>query len=525
MPQADVTASTTGTPSGDSGLPRTDSSGPPVSTGIAALDERTGGLVAGESYLVTGSPGPAKLVAALHFLDAGLAVGERTAVVTAATGEEFVRIADSWGVGLEDAWRDGRLVVTGFRNDFELRATRSVTPDDVLDELDEVLGPGLGRIVVDPGTLFLAGGARSLLGAAYLRWARRHPATVGTTFSLDGDGATLPASADWLLHATAGRLVVERRAGELYQITLVPSVPTGMGKVEPVSLMLAPGKGLRKPDHFPARRGEDRGAVDPDRLLLLVLGQESSGELAGWAEAGFRTTVVREILDAVDAVQEAGETDAGFGAVLVYGPRAHIQGATRAVRTLRPLTRAAMVFASDDDVRAQDRIHMLEAGADECLTGGIDLPELDLRLRQAALSGARTLPGEFRDGPPPGGSGNRGQVDGARFMAEVERRAARPVENVFSVVRIRTAPVDGEEMDRLLLAEIRDEDGDLFTDDAGGHLVLLQGARAHQARPFVDRVLGHFEGREGALTVDVLSHPADGPAIRALLEDAGGDSG
>lgn len=498
---------------------------PPVSTGIPPLDDRIGGLEAGASYLVTGSPGPMKLVAALHFVNAGLDAGERVAVVAGAPAEELIRIAESWGILLRDAWLDGRLTLVGFRDDFELRATRSVTPDDVLDELDAVLAPNLSRIVVDPGSLVLASGARTLLGAAYLRWALNHPATVCTTFSVDGDGATLPASADWLLHATSGRLVVERRAGELYQITLVPSVPTGRERVEPVSLMLDPGAGLVKPERFPSRRGDDRGAGDPDRLLLLVLGEGGADEVTGWARAGFRTTVKKEILDAVDAVQSGLAEGAGFGAVLVCAPRSHVQSASRALRTLRPLTRAALVFASDDDIRSADRVQMLEAGADECLTGGMDFPELDLRIRQAALSCARTMPPALRHESPAEDGEVRGLVDGQVFLQEVDRRAARPVENVFSVVQVRTAPVDGTEMDHLLLDEIRDEDGDLVTRHAGGHLVLLQGARSHQARPFVDRVLGHFQGREGALTVEVLSHPADGPAIRALLEGAGGESG
>jgi len=491
-----------------------------VSTGIPPLDARIGGLRPGASYLLTGAPGPVKLVAALHVLQVGLERDERVGVVTGAPVEDFLRIARSWGVDLTAAWRSGRVQIAGFRQDFELRATRSVSPREVMDELDLVLGRDLSRLIVDPGANFLAGGSRSFLGSEYLQWARSHPATVCTTLSLDGDGATLPAGADWLLHATDGRLVVERRSGELYQITLVPSVPTGLERVEPVSLMLDPGAGLKRPDHFPSRRGDDRGAVDPDRLLLVDLGEEDGGELRRWAEAGFRTTAVREVLDGMEAIQQ----DDSFGVILVRSPRRRIRDARQALRTLRPLTRGALVFASDDDVRSADRIHMLEAGADECLTGGIDLPELDLRIRQAVLSGSRALPPRRGEGVDPDGD-LRGRVDGTAFRAEVLRRASQPVENVFSIVQIRTAPVEASEMEAILMEEIRDEDGDLMTGLSAGHLVLLQGARTHQAEPFVARVTSQLRGREGALTVEVLSHPADDTAIRALMEDVGDQSG
>ena len=43
-----------------------------VPLGVAPFDERTGGIQAAGSYLIVGVPGPAKMVAALQFLHAGL---------------------------------------------------------------------------------------------------------------------------------------------------------------------------------------------------------------------------------------------------------------------------------------------------------------------------------------------------------------------------------------------------------------------------------------------------------------------
>jgi hypothetical protein len=167
-----------------------------VRSGIAPLDERLGGFIAGGSYLIVGSPGPAKSVAALHFLHAGAAMGERTLLLTASTPDEVLDGARAWGLELQPGWIEGALRILGFKDDFELRAVRSLEPDEVIAELDQLVGPEPVRIAIDPGSLFLGAGARSLLGSAFLAWARRHPATVCTTFSVDGDRAGLPAVAE-----------------------------------------------------------------------------------------------------------------------------------------------------------------------------------------------------------------------------------------------------------------------------------------------------------------------------------------
>ena len=58
-----------------------------VPSGIGPVDERTGGLQQGGSYLIVGTPGPAKMVAALQFLHAGIARGEPVLLLTNADDE------------------------------------------------------------------------------------------------------------------------------------------------------------------------------------------------------------------------------------------------------------------------------------------------------------------------------------------------------------------------------------------------------------------------------------------------------
>ncbi|HSG48496.1 MAG TPA: ATPase domain-containing protein [Longimicrobiales bacterium] len=486
---------------------------PVIPTGIAPLDERVGGLHAGGSYLVVGSPGPAKMVAALQFLRAGLEGGESGVLVTGGDPQSILDAARGWGLDLSGHWRDGRLRVLGFRDDFELRAARSVEPQEVLEELDTQVGRDVSRVVVDPGSMFLSGGGRTLLGGAFLRWARNHPATVLSTYSVDG-GGTLPSSAEWLLHATTGRLVVEPRSGGLQQITLETAFGPNGKALDAVSLQLQPGRGLIRPDAFPSRRGADRGDIDASRLLVITLVPESP-ELQAWATATFHADVVADPMEAMSHVQ--GGTR--YGGVLLFAARGRIRDALNTCRALRPLTPAAIVFASDDAVRASDRIALLEAGADDCLSGGVDFRELGVRLRQSIASGARIIPSEDHRPAEGGPSLEGGVLDGAHFRSAAERRAAEQSHSVFCLLDLRAHGVSKERLLEVVSEEIRAEDGDLATGDGDRTLVLLQGARFSQAEPFLSRARSRLarDGEGASLTVETLCHPADATRIRNAL--------
>lgn len=486
-----------------------------VQTGIPLLDERVSGLTQGGSYLVVGAPGPAKMVAALSFLRAGLAAGEKGVLVTAADANTMLEAAAAWGVDMKEAWLDGRLTVLGFRDDFELRAGRSVEPDEAIDELDAQVGRDATRIVVDPGTPFLSGGARGLLGGAFLRWASSHPATVLVTFAVDGDASALPSSAEWILHSTTGRMVVEPRSGGLYQITLLPSFPGPSDRVQPVSLQLEPGRGLIRPEAFPSRRGGDRSGLDPSRLLLVTLGG-ANYEFNAWASSEFLAEVVTDPLEAVAAVQ--GES--AYGGVVVHAPRSLIREAMKTFRALRPLTRAALVFTSDDDIRATDRVYLLEAGADDCVTGGVDFRELSVRLRQSMLSGGRAGTPADETGSKVGPMG--GDVAPDELRVEVERRMKVPFLSTFSLVAL---PLRDPAFQGVVEEQLRSEDGDMVARHGERILVVLQGARAGQAHAFLQRLAARAGVDDLPATAEVASHPADADAARRLLEAVGARTG
>jgi hypothetical protein len=458
------------------------------------------------------------MVAALQFLHTGAVRGEPGVLLSNADIEGALGVARAWGFDFEGPWNDGTLQILGFKDDFELRALRSIEPEDVLEELDVLVGLGVTRIAIDPGSMFLAGGAKSQLGASFLKWARTHPATVCSTFSVDGAATSLPSSADWLVNATTGRLIVEWRNEDLYDITLANAVPAPGEREETVTAQLKPGVGLVAPEAGLSRRGRDRPGVDANRLLLISLGGTHAADVDLWARGSFAADVVSEPFEAVARVQ----ADPSFGGVLVYASRARVREAVTACRALRPLTRAAIVFASDDAVRSTDRIQVMEAGADDCLSGGLDFRELDLRIRQAIASGSKPVPAAARDN---GGSvgGRGGLVQRDQFRAELTRRADDPVLKFFCVLDVATGALAASEVEKILVDQVRADAGDLVTADTNHCAVLLQGAREGQLAAFLERLRARLRERaaergHGEPAVRVLSHPSDAARIRALLE-------
>ncbi|HUF77137.1 MAG TPA: ATPase domain-containing protein [Longimicrobiales bacterium] len=517
-----------GAPSGhEDPAPERSTSRARVPSGIGPLDHRAGGLEPGGSYLIVGTPGPAKLVAALQFVHAGAASDETALLLTNASAGAVLGIARAWGLELEPAWMDGRLRIMSFRNDFELRAQRSIEPEEVVEELDALAGRDLARVAVDPGSLFLSSGARSLLGSTYLEWAREHTATVCTTFSVDGPTTSLPSSADWLVHATTGRLVIEARSDDLYEITLEKAVPGPAESEQAISVQLKPGAGLVVPEGFPARRGRDRSGVDENRLLLVSLGGAHAADVEAWAKASFSCDVVSEPFEAVARAQR----DSSWGGILIHAPRARVREAVSACQALRPLTKAAIVFASDDAVRSTDRIQILAAGADDCLSGGIDFRELDLRIRQAVAAETKPVPGSGGQEGGPAAHGAVAEAHGGRITAEgfreqVARRAADPVQRFFCVLDVRSNVIETERLEQLLTAQVRADEGDIVSAQPQRCTVLLQGAREAQLGPFLERLnerlrdAANGKGPETETHIAVLSHPADAERIHDLVGKA-----
>jgi CheY-like chemotaxis protein len=479
--------------------------------GISPLDERTNGLAPGAFHVLAGPPGPAKLVAALQFAAVGVSAGQRVLLLTNAIASDILDVASAWGLDLRPAHESGALRILGFRDDFELRVLRSAEPEDVLDELSTLAPKDLDRIVVDPGGLFIQGGARTLLGRAFVEWARRQRASVLLTLAIDGAG--LPASAEWLTQVTDGVLLVDHGPDGVYHVDL-RHARHGREGSEQVTLQLVAGRGLVAPEVGLSRRRADRSTGHGSRLLLVDLGDEPGQPVEEWACRVFTTEVVREALDGVSSLQDGS----GFGCVLIHAPRERVSEVIRACRAMRPLTGSPIIAAFDDAIRSTDRAEILEAGADDCLSAGVDVRELAVRIRQAAESGGKPAPSRSEAAPRPARPLG-GPVDRSAFRTEIERRLSDPFHSVLTVLRVTRPGGSDSELNECLSDEIRTDHGDLVVPGQPGFLVLLQGARREAARAFTDRVrsrLANGGGAEVGLLTEVYSHPGDRLGILRL---------
>ncbi|NNL67550.1 MAG: hypothetical protein HKP30_14975, partial [Myxococcales bacterium] len=257
--------------------------------------------------------------------------------------------------------------------------------------------------------------------------------------------------------------------------------------------------------------------VDESRLLLISLGGDHAADVEAWATGSFNTDVVSEPFDAVARIQ----SDASFGGVLIHGPRVRVREAVQACKAMRPLTRAAIVFTSDDAVRSTDRINILEAGADDCLSGGIDFRELDLRIKQAIAAGSKPMPAGDSGGVDPDAA-DGGKLEADAFASEFERRAAHPVLGFFCVLDVASGALAPTDLEDFLVDQVRVDEGDLVSRNDERCVVLLQGAREGQLTPFLARLRSRLEERAGkngdpGLELEVLSHPAESSRIRSLL--------
>ena len=175
----------------------------------------------------------------------------------------------------------------------------------------------------------------------------------------------------------------------------------------------------------------------------------------------------------------------------------------------------------------------LEAGADDCLTGGLDFRELGLRIKQSIATGAKPVIDEGEGESAEilsltlEGS-NEGRVTPDTFIAEIERRGASPNHAFFCVLDVTSSALASDDLEDALAAQIRHEEGDIVAAGDQRAAVLLQGAREGQLAPFLDRLRSRVDERatdnDARLGIKVLSHPADADRIMEILRTVRGDA-
>jgi len=479
-----------------------------VSTGIGPLDERIGGLRREGLYLLTGGADTAKLACQLQFVDQGLREGERVAVLSAAMPNDLIDQAEYLGFDLATPWRNGSCILLGFKGDYARRVVHAPDPAEAFEELSRMIDPPVDRLVVDPGSFLWSTRAGTSMAQGFALWAEASGAVVIASVAAGLDDRPDP-STEWVLQRATGVFHFARLPSGIHEIEvrrITPPIDTS-GRI---SLELVAGKGLCEPTGHIDRRQTDRGRVNNDRALLLRLGANMPADLESWL------THNRETVDAEDGMDLIQRLQADqWGLICVYVDRSRTDDAIEVIRTARALTPGVILLLSDEELRSGDRALALDAGADDVLSHGIHLKELDARIRRALDS---SRPARLT---PRSDSATQDIVDAVLPQDEFGRLVAERLESVesknFCVVAANLP--DTDDFGDILLASVRTESGDLVGPMGDGFGVLLQDARAQQAEAFVDRVRAEVKRRgvSAALEVEVFANPEETDRIRNLI--------
>lgn len=477
-----------------------------ISSGVGPFDERVGGLRVGGLYLLAGAPGAGKLPFLLQFLAAGLEADERLAFLGGHSPEELFEQARHWGLdGLEQAWRDGRLSVLGYRGEYPRRILEAADPEEAFGELAEALEGPVSRLAVDPGTLLWETRQGTAMAGSFLQWQESAGATVVAT-AVANLTENLPPSTDWVVQRASGVFHFVRLSSGLREIA-VHRIRPPIDDPGSITVEARPGAGLTQPARGPRRRTGDVPHGDRRRLILLRMTEAITRDVEDWLNREYEVRDTRDPAEVISLLQAEG-----WGGVCIAAERSGIEQAIETCHTIRPLLAGAIVVLSRGQLRSSDRARAMEAGADDILRQDVGLRELKSRFRRAAavVAGARDVskhPG--RPQPIPD------LVDSERFKTEVQQRLVSPSLGYITLILVPQNV--GSDVLGALRASIRLEAGDFVGLVEGGYGVVLQDARGRHARIYMERALRSLDPSAGAPEVGILTSPEEADEIRATL--------
>jgi DNA-binding NarL/FixJ family response regulator len=477
--------------------------------GVGPLDSRIGGIRKEGLYLLTGDSDAAKLACQLQFVAHGLENGERAAILSAAPPEDLLAQAEYLGLDIASHWHNGSCLLLGFKGEYAQRIVHAPNPAEAFDELTRMIETPVDRIAVDPGSFLWSTRAGTSMAQTFALWAESSGAITMASVAAGLETRPDPAS-EWVLQRATGVFHFARSASGVHEVSIQRLTPP-VDASSAISLALVAGEGLVAPSGQVERRQSDRGRANRDKALLLRLGVEMPADLEAWL------TDDRESVDAkdgMDFIQRLQGDD--WGLVCVYVDRRHTAEAIEVIRTARPITSGAILLLSDSELRSGDRAAALDAGADDVLSHGIHLKELDARIRRA-LDSARRADVDKR-APAASLATVTGLLAQVEFESLVSERAAAEASRNFSLIMV--AKDGASEIEDVLLESIRAESGDVVGRIGDGFGVLLQDARSQQAESFMARVEAKLaqQGAKKDLQSEVLAHPEESDRIRTLIE-------
>jgi CheY-like chemotaxis protein len=422
--------------------------------------------------------------------------------------QDLIDQAEYLGFDLATHWRDGSCILLGFKGEYARRVVHAPDPGEAFDELRQMIEDPVDRLVVDPGSFLWSTRAGTSMAQSFALWAESTGAIVIASVAAGLDERPDPPT-EWLLQRATGVFHFARLPNGIHEIAIRRITPP-TDTSGPISLELVAGRGLCEPSGHIDRRQTDRGPVHHGRALLLRLGADMPDDLETWLTKDRETVDAKDGMDLIQQLQ----TDQ-WGLVCVYVDRNSTEDAIQIIRTARAMTPGAILLLCDQELRSGDRALALDAGADDVLSHGIHLKELDARIRRA-LDSAR--PSRLTPQDP---AGTLEVVEGVLARDQFEQLTAQRLQSSelgnFCLIAANLPGTD--DLAEILLGSVRADSGDFVGAMGDGFGVLLQDARAKQAKAFVDRVRDEVNRRGLAtdLEIEVYPNPEQTNRIRDLI--------
>jgi KaiC/GvpD/RAD55 family RecA-like ATPase len=219
----------------------------------ATLHDLLGGALPGRIHLVTGGPGSGKSSACLHFLRAGMVLGQRTALLTLDRPRDLLTHAAHLGHDLRASVRDGRVSVIRYLPRFADRAAAAASPSMVIEDLKRMLvladlqqmsGTATPlRIAIDPLSPLLSDGmSRGVALNALVDWLDETGATALLTWNGDVSGQ-IDRRMERLLEDAAVILKFERIHPSRIRAHVIRARHS-IANTPPIDFEIRPGLGL-----------------------------------------------------------------------------------------------------------------------------------------------------------------------------------------------------------------------------------------------------------------------------------------
>lgn len=475
-----------------------------IRSGIVLIDELCGGLRPRSSYLLTGGAGAGKTTCALQFVAQAMDRGEVAVMLTHASRAELLARGSSLGIDLSTALRAERVVLLRYRADFVRRVAQAGTTERVLDEIRALLAKYRPRrLVIDTFAPFLDDASPSPLAASALVELVEHSQATALLTYADDLAERYDRRVEPVVQHAAGIFRLHHDAG-LRRMRVI--------SLRELSTPLANATSSFRPAEVAPREP----LIDTAAPLVLVRLVDPGSD---------------DLLAALRLQHDVAVKDGAAARSLPDDAALVLETDHTALDRTRELVRAnaerrrPIVVVSRFNLRSIDRARLLREGADEVLAGDMGVPELLQRLATALRRGHLVRPpvavhedeSLTQQTMVPAGD----LLDRDRFASALQTRSAHDDALPFTVLRLTTADRGSAErraIGILVLGAMRVASGDLAAHVDDAIVVYLHGAGRRDAGSFVERVRGRRGAGSSPLRVEMASFPADGAAVRQLLE-------